>query len=183
MTDFDAPQRMPHETRVETGFAWFLRIVASYCLLMGVLYWIRLIRFYDGPLWRFDLMPLHWQITAAALAVLFPLAASGLWMLASWGPVIWFICAATETIMYAGFPGLFGSRPVVPAVHVFVALCYMVFRIVIFRGKRSEEGSETPRLASLMNMARNLAGLARNLVGLARNLVGLARNLRWPVSR
>ena len=44
------------------------------------------------------------------LAVFFPFAAAGLWMLASWGPVIWFICAVTETVMYAGFPELFGHH-------------------------------------------------------------------------
>ena len=77
-------------------FAWFQRVIAGYCLMFGVLYWIRLIGFYRGPLWRFDLMPVHWQVAAVVLAVFFPFAAVGLWMLASWGPVIWFICAVTE---------------------------------------------------------------------------------------
>ena len=44
------------------------------------------------------------------LAVFFPFAAIGLWMLASWGPVIWFICAVTETVMYVGFPEMFGKH-------------------------------------------------------------------------
>ena len=50
----------------------------------------------------------------------FPFAAIGLWMLASWGPVIWFICAATETVMYLGFPELFGQRSPIVASHVCV---------------------------------------------------------------
>ncbi len=44
------------------------------------------------------------------LAAFFPFAGIGLWMMASWGPVIWFICAATESVMYLGFPDLFGQR-------------------------------------------------------------------------
>lgn len=113
-------------------FAWFHRIIAAYCLLFGVLYWIRLIGFYEGPLWRFDLMPVHWQVAAVSLSVLFPFAAIGLWMLASWGPVIWFICAAAETAMYAGFPNYFGQRPIIVMSHVLVALLYAAFRLVLY---------------------------------------------------
>ena len=122
----------------EVAFAWFQRIIAGYCLLFGVLYWVRLIGIYDGALWRFDLMPVHWQIAAVTLSVLYPFAASGLWMLASWGPVIWFICAATEIVMYAGFPDLFGARPAIVWSHAFVALLYIAFRTVIFLQKRRQ---------------------------------------------
>ena len=82
----------------ELIFIWFQRVVAGYCLFFGILYWVRLIGFYEAPLWRFDLMPVHWQIATILLSVFFPFAAAGLWMLASWGPVIWFICAVTETV-------------------------------------------------------------------------------------
>jgi hypothetical protein len=113
-------------------FAWFHRIMAAYCLLFGVLYWIRLIGFYEGPLWRFDLMPVHWQVAAVTLSVMFPFAAVGLWMLASWGPVIWFLCAAAETAMYAGFPEYFGERPLVVASHLAAACLYAAFRLVLY---------------------------------------------------
>jgi hypothetical protein len=99
---------------------------------------VRLIGIYDGALWRFDLMPVHWQIAAVTLSVFYPFAASGLWMLASWGPVIWFICAATEIVMYAGFPDLFGARPAIVWSHACVALLYIAFRIVIFLQKRRQ---------------------------------------------
>ena len=121
---------------VETAFAWFLRLVALYCLFFGVLYWVRLIGFYPGDAWRFDLMPVYWQVAASVLAVFFPFAAAGLWMLASWGPVIWFICAATETVMYAGFPDLFGERWPIVSAHAYVACVYIAFRLVIFWRRR-----------------------------------------------
>ena len=60
----------------EIIFAWFQRVIAGYCLLFGILYWIRLIGFYPGALWRFDLMPVHWQVAAVMLAVFFPFAAA-----------------------------------------------------------------------------------------------------------
>jgi hypothetical protein len=116
---------------VETLFAWFQRIIAVYCLMFGILYWVRLIGFYEGTQWRFDLMPVHWQIVSTMLAVFFPFAAAGLWMLASWGPVIWFICAVTETVMYGAFPRLFGAHYAVIASHLFAAALYVTFRVVI----------------------------------------------------
>ena len=131
MTDLSdrGPLRL---TSAEIAFMWFQRVIAGYCLLFGVLYWVRLIGVYDGPLWRFDLMPLHWQLAAATLAVFFPFAAIGLWMMASWGPVMWFICAATETVMYLGFPELFGQRWPIIISHACVMVLYATFRLVIY---------------------------------------------------
>ncbi|GAA2824880.1 hypothetical protein EDC40_10544 [Aminobacter aminovorans] len=136
MTDSASRLREMHPSAIESAFALFLRVVAGYCLLFGILYWVRLIGLYDGPLWRFDLMPIHWQVAAVTLSVFFPFAAIGLWMLSSWGPVIWFICAVTEIAMYAGFPELFGSRPLIVASHIAVALIYAAFRIVLHLKRR-----------------------------------------------
>jgi len=124
--------RILRPTAAEMAFAWFLRVVAVYCLFFGVLYWVRLIGFYPGSLWRFDLMPMQWQVAAATLAVLFPFAAIGLWMLASWGPVIWFFCAVIESTMYAGLPALFGQRYPIVAAHFLVALIYIALRLLIY---------------------------------------------------
>ncbi len=121
----------------EIGLVWFLRVVAIYCLLAGVLYWIRLIGFYPGDDWRFDTMPLYWRIAAPSLAVLFPFAGIGLWMTASWGAVVWFLCASSEFVMYYKYSNLFGWNPAVIAVHVTVVVVYAVFRLVIFFNKRN----------------------------------------------
>lgn len=136
MSEIASTPAVMRPSTVEVIFEWFLRVIAAYCLLFGTLYWVRLIGFYPGSLWRFDLMPVHWQVAAVMLAVFFPFAAAGLWMLASWGPVIWFICAVTETVMYAGFPQLFGQRLLIVLSHGLVALLYLVFRVVLYLQKR-----------------------------------------------
>ncbi len=138
MSETEARSSLFAPSTVETLFSWFQRIIAIYCLMFGTLYWVRLIGYYDGSLWRFDLMPVHWQVVSATLAVFFPFAAAGLWMLASWGPVIWFICAVTEAVMFLGFPSLFGRHYVVVASHAFAALLYVAFRLVIRRQKQAE---------------------------------------------
>ncbi len=74
----------------EWAFTGFMRLLALLALAGGVFYWVRLIGLRPGLLWRFDLMPWMWQTAAAALAVLLPVAATGLWMRAPWGAVLWF---------------------------------------------------------------------------------------------
>ncbi len=123
---------------LDFGWEWFHRAVAAYGLLCGLAYWARLIGFYEGTEWRFDLMPVHWQVASVALAVLFPFAASGLWMVASWGAVIWFLCAVIEVTMYAGFPELFGAHVVAVTLHVLIAIVYCAFRFVFRLQKRRQ---------------------------------------------
>lgn len=129
----EALERSPiRATTLQISFEWFLRAVAVYSLILGLMYWVRLVGIYPGADWRFDLMPVHWKVVSVVLAVLFPFAASGLWMLASWGPVIWFICAALEMTMHLWFPELYGARPEFMLAHVAIALVYGAFRVAFF---------------------------------------------------
>lgn len=130
---------LPRLSASDAMFETFLRAVAALCAGLGLLYWIRLLGIYEGLTWRFDLMPVHWQVAAVCLAVLYPFAASGLWMLASWGPVIWFVCALSETVMYAGFPELYGRRDLVLVVHALTAVIYAGFRLHRWARRRREE--------------------------------------------
>ncbi|MDN2564962.1 DUF6163 family protein [Aquibium sp. A9E412] len=128
-----------HGSPAENLFALLHRLAAAYCLVLGVLYWVRLVGLYDGALWRFDLMPLHWQVAAVSLAVMLPFAAVGLWSLSSWGVVIWAVCAAAETTMYAGFADLYGAEPLRLALHGAIALAYAVLQVLLYRERRARE--------------------------------------------
>lgn len=128
--------RRPAGSTVFRLFVYFQRIVAAACLGAGLRYWALLSGVFGNDLWRFDLMPTHWQVASAALAVLFPVAAIGLWMPVSWGAVVWFVAAVTETAMYLGFPHLFGHQPITPILHGVVAVIYVALRIAVFFEKR-----------------------------------------------
>ncbi len=128
----------PRRSIAQAAFVWLQRLVAAYCLVFGVTYWVRIVGVYDQPLWRFDLMPVSWQVVSVTLAALFPFAAIGLWMLASWGPVIWLICAATELTMYLGFPRIFGSNRWIVASHLLTIALYACCRILIALGRKEE---------------------------------------------
>lgn len=136
MSDRLQLQELSQLSLAERGFLWLRRIVAVYCLCSGVVYWARIVGAPDIGPWRFDLMPLPWQVASVTLATFFPFAAIGLWMLASWGPVIWLICAVAEITMFAGFPEIFGPNPMVVATHLLTAMLYAAFRFVIFVQKR-----------------------------------------------
>jgi hypothetical protein len=120
----------------QLGFVWFLRLVSIYCLVAGVGYWAQLSGYYEGMLWRFDLMPWQWKVATVSLAMLYPVASTGLWMMVSWGPVIWFVAALGETLMFTVFSNYFFYRPQIAIVHGCVALLYILFRIVLFVQKR-----------------------------------------------
>lgn len=123
---------------LERAFDWFQRFVACFCLFQGIAYWVRLLGFFEGAAWRFDLMPVHWQLAAVPLAVLFPFAAVGLWMLASWGAVVWLLCAAAEVAVYGLFSELYGWRPGFVLLHVFLVACYCALRLALYLQKRRQ---------------------------------------------
>ncbi|MDR6634054.1 hypothetical protein J2X72_002854 [Phyllobacterium sp. 1468] len=133
----DRPTHLPFDaTMAQLGFVWFLRLVSIYCLVAGVGYWAQLSGYYEGMLWRFDLMPWQWKVATVSLAMLYPVASTGLWMMVSWGPVIWFVAALGETLMFTVFSNYFFYRPQIAIVHGCVALLYILFRIVLFVQKR-----------------------------------------------
>jgi len=123
---------------LEASFRLFMRLVALSCLLAGLQYWGRLIGYSDNGIYRFDLIPSYWQLASASLAVLLPVAAVGLWMQVSWGPVIWVVAAGSEIIMHKGFPEWFGDRPVLVIAHTVVMSVYIGFRVALFVKRRQD---------------------------------------------
>lgn len=136
----EAHARLPRASGMEFTFEWFCRGVAVCCLIFGLSFWVRLIGLYDGSLWRFDLMPLHWQVLSVVLSVLFPIAATGLWMAVSWGPVIWLAAAGIEAGTHFFFPDMFGARPAIVAFHAATIVIFIAFRVLLFleHRRRSE---------------------------------------------
>jgi Family of unknown function (DUF6163) len=126
----DAPLKNTKPSLGAVTFVWFHRLIAVFCLMVGVGY-------NGGQSARFDLMPVHLQVAATSLAILLPVASVGLWMVVSWGPVIWVCAALIEIIMYVGFPELFGQKPMIVLSHLAIAFLYLTFRIVLYREVRA----------------------------------------------
>ena len=120
----------------ETVFMLFLRLVALSCIWFALQYWAMLTGIAFEGRGRFDLLPSAWKAAYTALAVLFPVAAVGLWLLVSWGPVIWVVAAATEIAMHEAYPSIFGINKAVVLMHLMVAVFFVLIRIVLFVERR-----------------------------------------------
>ncbi|MDM7851536.1 DUF6163 family protein [Pseudochrobactrum kiredjianiae] len=136
---------MDDQLRLRTGdsalhswFILFVRFVALVCLAGGVYYWLRLIGLYPGLLWRFDLMPWQWQAACVSLAIALPIVATGLWIRASWGAVLWVITAIAQALIYTVLARYFEFFPALAALNIGFLLIYIAFRIGLFmQGKRA----------------------------------------------
>lgn len=129
--------RKAEPTIAEIGFVWFHRIIAVNCILFAASYWMRLIGLVDSPLALFNHMPVHWQVAATSLAVLYPVAATGLWMVVSWGAVIWLAVAIAELVMFGLYSDLFGTNTTVIIGHLATVFLYVAFRLALYREKRA----------------------------------------------
>lgn len=127
----DDSVKVPKLSLSEILFAVLLRLIAVSCLWFGLNYWGLLIGFSSSGSGRFDLLSVPWRAAAVTLAVVYPVAALGLWLLVSWGPVLWVVAAATETVMFGFYPQIFGDKPQLIVLHCAVAVTFVVFRLAI----------------------------------------------------
>ncbi|MCS4241626.1 hypothetical protein M2418_001137 [Rhizobium sp. BIGb0125] len=123
----------------EILFVGFLRLVAISCFWFGLQYWAMLTGYSLGGRGRFDMLNLPWRVAGSGLAVLFPVAALGLWVGASWGAVIWVIGAGAQVAMYRIWPDIFGHNTIVPIMHGLVAAVYALFRASFWFDNRQNE--------------------------------------------
>lgn len=134
----DSPSA-PRRSLTEILFVLFLRMIAVTCFWFGLQYWAMLVGYSLDGRARFDLLNLPWRVTAPALAVLFPVASLGLWLVTSWGAVLWAIAAIIQVLMYVVWADLFGHNRLVPILHVLVAGLYIVFRLSLWLEERRKE--------------------------------------------
>ncbi|MCD2181234.1 DUF6163 family protein [Rhizobium sp. TRM96647] len=133
----DSPN-VPRWTLTDTLYMLFLRMMAILCLWFALQYWAMLTGFSLEGRGRFDLLPSAWKAASTALAVMFPVAAVGLWLLAPWGAVIWVLAAATEIAMHAFYPSIFGIKPLLVIAHLAVAAVYVLFQLALFLQRRKQ---------------------------------------------
>lgn len=130
--------RIERPTLAQTGFVWFLRIMSVFAMVSGITYWAQLMGIATDALPRFDLLPLRWQVPCTVLAVLLPCASMGLWMLTSWGIVLWVIALCTEIAMYGIWAETYVARPSLVIAHAaaLAVLAAFVIAVLIQRYRR-----------------------------------------------
>ncbi len=124
----------------EAIFVLFLRVVALACLWFGLQYWALLVGYSHDGLGRFDLLSTPWRAAATGLAVVFPVAALGLWVAGSWGPVMWLLAAGSQMLMFTVWPEIFGRNNLAVTMHATVFVVYVLFRLALWlEGRHKQE--------------------------------------------
>lgn len=122
----------------QTGFVWFLRIMAIFAMISGLSYWAQLVGLTNQAIPPFDQLPMHWKVPYTALAVLLPCASMGLWMLTSWGIVLWAVAMLLEIAMYGYWADSYVARPNLVIAHAaaLAVLCAFFIAVLIQRYRR-----------------------------------------------
>jgi hypothetical protein len=127
----DLPMNPPKLFLPQVLMTLFLRLVALGCLWFALHLWGGLVGYTANGTLRFDLLGTDMQAANATLAVLYPVAAIGLWLRGAWGPVIWSAAAAMELAMHQGFPQTFGNDPVKVMIIALTVLFYLILRLAV----------------------------------------------------
>lgn len=127
----DLPMTTPKPTLPEILMTVLVRVVALGCLAFGIRIWGELIGYSAHGTLRFDLLDPDIMAVKASLAVLYLVAAVGLWLKGTWGPVIWSVAAILEVATHQLLPETFGTSTLKSTTIALTVLVYMILRLVI----------------------------------------------------
>ncbi|ODN66836.1 DUF6163 family protein [Methylobrevis pamukkalensis] len=113
----------------------FVRLLAVVFLVSGLHDWSVVLSPPGGG--NFFDLPLAQRVATVFFAVCDLVAAVGLWLLASWGAVVWLIAALTEVALHAFFADVFGTAPVTVGFHMVSVVIYTVFTYLVDRAAES----------------------------------------------
>jgi hypothetical protein len=77
-----------------------------------------------------------WRAGAVTLTLLNLFTAVGLWIGATWGPVMWAVAALVEAAMYTLLADTFGSHPLRVVAHAALLSIYIAFAFADWRRER-----------------------------------------------
>lgn len=131
MVTLSGEMKEQRQSVVQTVFVWFLRAMAAVAMVSGLTYWAQLVGLSNETLPRFDQLSVHWQVPCVVLAVLLPVASMGLWMLTSWGVVLWTVACLIEIAIYGVWAERYMPRPQLVLGHIAALSVLFVFIVII----------------------------------------------------
>lgn len=112
-----------------------VRVLAVVFIVSGLKRWGIIL----GPLapgGDFQNLPIEPAVSTIFFSVADLVSAVGLWLLASWGTVVWLITALTEVVLHSAFRAIFGFEPALIAFHVGSVFIYAVLTFFYERSRR-----------------------------------------------
>lgn len=117
-------------------FIWYLRILAILLIGAGLIHWARIIGYTPWRgVWFVD-MPIEWQVATVYFGVLDLVAAVGLWLTASWGPVMWLLRTLSQVTMHTVFAEIFARRPYEITFYLSTIAIYLALLVLMERENR-----------------------------------------------
>lgn len=125
-----APIRTTEEPRDWVGI--YMRLVGLGFLVVGLMRACLILGITPAGENLMTMSP-AWRAGLVTLVLIDLFAAVGLWIRATWGPVLWGVAILVELAMYTAFADLFGTAPVKIVVHLaafagFLAIFYLKWR-------------------------------------------------------
>lgn len=116
----------------------FLRGVAVFLILEGVLHWSIIIGIGEGADTYFATMPLAAQGAVVWAAIIDPIAGVGLWLRAGWAVVLWLLATLSQVILAAWAPAGMTRLLLFTVVELGLVMAYAILSIRAAR--ESDEG-------------------------------------------
>lgn len=117
-------------------FVWYLRILSILLIGAGIIHWARIIGYSPWRGLMFVDMPIEWQVATVYFGVLDLVAAIGLWLTASWGPIIWLLRTLSQVVMHTVFADIFARRPYEISFYLLTILVYLALLVLMEREMR-----------------------------------------------
>ncbi len=115
----------------------YVRLLAGFMLIAGLNYWSAILgaRLIEGV--PFEDVSTQIQSTVVFFAILDLVTAIGLWLLSSWGTVMWLFRSLAQVVMYSVFPMVFGRSPVEVVFYISAIALYLVLLYLAEREQRA----------------------------------------------
>ncbi|MES2906275.1 MAG: DUF6163 family protein [Pseudomonadota bacterium] len=120
-----------HIENLERYLVWFMRLLACMFFILGLRQWLIVLDpWHDNA---FINMQTPQQVSGGFFAVLDLVAAVGLWLVSSWGAVVWLVTALSDIVIHSFFPELAMTPRFMLIFHIGSMLMYVWLTVQIVR--------------------------------------------------
>jgi len=123
----------------EVLLVFYLRALAVFFLVAGMIRWVRLLGLPDSPTGALLGLPISERVETIAYAVLDPVASVGLWLVTAWGIVVWLIAAVSRIVLSSGLGTTRQPDMVQLALHAASILVYLGLSHFVRRNQTQRE--------------------------------------------
>ncbi len=104
---------------------WFMRMLALMWIAKGLGYWAVILGADNAPT-PFEARTTGFQATTIYFAIIDLVAAVGLWLIATWGGVLWLLAVMSHLILTVFFPHIVTGGPILIGLFVSFIVAYLV---------------------------------------------------------